>query len=700
MSIAKPTTSNSLFAMKSKEENDSLDTIIKQAAKEPSISFSRAGDSPVPWIQLLHALDQQELPGWPLHSPIKVQMQKCDKCPREFCSSINYRRHIRVHHRLKKLDKDSSKNRELLGEFWDKLSPEEATEAISFKNVTLEEVPGSSIIKALTTLIRKPGFSPFPHIYLKAGSALLDIFQARPSRFPISSQELFSILDDASEKTFLSGTAISMQRYIFDGEAGKIGLESKNLVACTSFLVEQKLLKAWHADKDTEALRLQKLLVEEEEAAQRRQTELLERKRQKKLRQKELKEKDQRHGEKVDVTENIDETLEAVPLVETSSPSATFDSDTASSDMLDHACLSLESFQLSNMDVSADPESQTGVNFGHVDSVSGPNVERPVVQGNGSRRAVAQWQLSPKSQRGVPNGFHGGHSSQTLKHSSTKHHGNHRDARAASSGNRVWSRKPKPEYDGRSLKAGEQKEASEPDQIKNREVLIGSIPVNLGNCCQESNNQAGVHDDCLSEKGQMPKDNSQDKTNKPDLVQSGTNRSTVKLWRPVSRNGTKGPMPIQNGSKESDINVVAEKGNSQNPYSENCEGSCVVDGHNVGNGNDSTHPDETGRLGFSSHAAKDFLAQRWKDAIAADHVELVLFQDSEPPRCPENQNDREVAATHPSRFKRSILGNAENRLVNGEAFDLPTAGAAKVRRRTKHDKGVKIKYIPKPSAVA
>lgn len=119
-----------------------------------------------------------------------------------------------------------------------------------------------------------------PHIYLKAGSALLvrpyslflcisfycneltyglfygcdisdsfsflcpyqDIVQARPSRFPISSQELFSILDDASEKTFLSGTAMSMQRYIFDGEAGKIGLESKNLVACTSFLVEQKLV--------------------------------------------------------------------------------------------------------------------------------------------------------------------------------------------------------------------------------------------------------------------------------------------------------------------------------------------------------------------------------------------------------------------------------------------------------------------------
>jgi hypothetical protein len=46
-----------------------------------------------------------DYPGWPLLTPLKVQMQKCSKCSREFCSSINYRRHLRVHHRLKRLDK-------------------------------------------------------------------------------------------------------------------------------------------------------------------------------------------------------------------------------------------------------------------------------------------------------------------------------------------------------------------------------------------------------------------------------------------------------------------------------------------------------------------------------------------------------------------------------------------------------------------
>lgn len=70
-----------------------------------------------------------------------------------------------------------------------------------------------------------------------------DIVQASPSMPPISSQELFSVLDEASEKTFLcAGTALSLQKYLFDGEAVKRVLEIKNIVACTSFLIEIELV--------------------------------------------------------------------------------------------------------------------------------------------------------------------------------------------------------------------------------------------------------------------------------------------------------------------------------------------------------------------------------------------------------------------------------------------------------------------------
>ncbi|KAK9994525.1 hypothetical protein SO802_024228 [Lithocarpus litseifolius] len=697
MPVVKPRSSSSLELMKS-EGNDSSDTIIRQAIKEPLLSFSRPGDSPVQLIQLLHALDQQELPGWPLLTPLKVQMQKCDKCSLEFCSPINYRRHIRVHHRLKKLDKDSTKNRDLLGAFWDKLSLEEAKEVVSFKNVTLEGVPGSSIVRSLTTLTRKPAFSTMSQVYLRAGSALLDIIQAQ-SRFPISAQELFGILDVASENTFLCGTAGLMQKYIFDGEAGKIGLETKNLVACTSFLVEQKLVKAWLADQDAEALRCQKLLVEEEEAAQKRKAELLERKRQKKLRQKEQKAKEQKHGEKVDVVEFIDNASEAMPVPqeETCSPSAACDSDTSVPEMLpDQAPSSSEAFRHTNSDEEASPDSQSGYGFEYAEPGISQNVERRMVHGSVRRHAtVARWQVPPKSQRAVPNGFHSGQNSQASKLGVVQKHGIHRDLRAApvANGNKVWSRKPKPEIDGEVLKARVQKEAiNQPDQIKNREVLIGSICVTLRNCDPEINNLAGAREDCLAEH-QMPKTDVQEKPIKPDSLLSGTNRSMIKLWRPVSRNENKGPMLVQNGNIESELDVTAEKDNDQNP-NEGCLRSYAMD-DNDGAAKESVCP---GTMGFSIHGAKAFLSERWKEAITADHVKLVLSLDSEPPGCPEMENDSELVASQSLNLhKRSILGSAENRLVNAGAFDSSITRSVKEKYRAKPEKGVKKKYIPKQS---
>ena len=68
--------------------------------------------------------------------------------------------------------------------------------------------------------------------------------QSKPSRFPLSSDELFTILDDASEKnTFYGVTSSSMQRHVFESEHGKVGFEAKNLVASLGFLVELKLVR-------------------------------------------------------------------------------------------------------------------------------------------------------------------------------------------------------------------------------------------------------------------------------------------------------------------------------------------------------------------------------------------------------------------------------------------------------------------------
>lgn len=693
MPIVKLRPSGTPDAMKS-EGNDSLDTFIKQAiGKEPPLSFSRTGDNPVQWIQLLHALDQQDLPGWPLLSPLKIQMQKCDKCSREFCSPINYRRHSRVHRRSLNVNKESDKYRDLLGAFWDKLSLDEVKEIVSLKDVTLEEVPGSSVIQALTSFIRKPGFCALPQLYVKAGSALLDIIQARPSRLPISSQELFGILDDASERTFLcAGTAESVQRYVFDGEAGKIGLEMKNLVACTSFLIEQKLVRAWFADKDAEALRCQKLLVEEEEAAQKRQAELLERKRQKKLRQKEQKLKEQVNGETED--------LKVPANTLNSSPSAESSSSNTLETLMDHVPSLLEPIQSSITEEDADTETQNGFSSEQSDSGTYSNVERQTAHRSGRRiLVISRWQV-PKSQRGGRNGFHANQNPQVLKAEPVQKHGAPREARSAQviNGNKIWTRKPKSENDGENLKSRLQKEAvNQADQ--NCEVMIGSISVTLGSCtAQQPSDSLGEH--------AMSKYSGDEKTVKSDSVQGVSNRSVVKLWRPVSRHETRGPMPVQSDGGESREDIITRKGNYQTVSNESCLRSCALDGNGNGNGNGNESEDNNSHplveesvqpedCPFSSHAAKAFLAYRWKEAIAADHVKLVLAPESEPPGCPDTENDYQVVIPSSDDHGRHVLGNAENLLDSTVALESMTTGTVKAKFRTKPEKGIKIKYIPK-----
>ncbi|KAL5210785.1 hypothetical protein ABZP36_006408 [Zizania latifolia] len=77
--------------------------------------------------------------------------------------------------------------------------------------------------------------------------------------------------------------------------ADRVATELEDIVPCTSYMLEQKLVEAWCADKAAEALRCQNWLVEEEEAAQKGQAELTEGKGMKKLRQKEQRLQDSKY---------------------------------------------------------------------------------------------------------------------------------------------------------------------------------------------------------------------------------------------------------------------------------------------------------------------------------------------------------------------------------------------------------------------
>ncbi|KNA24301.1 hypothetical protein SOVF_017070 [Spinacia oleracea] len=682
-------------AMKVDDGNDSLDTFIRQAiGKEPSLSFSRANDSPVQWIQLLHALDQQDLPGWPLLSPLKVQMQKCEKCSREFCSTINYRRHMRLHRRNLNLDKDSTvKNRDLLQAFWDKLCPEEAMEVMSFDDVSLEGVSGCSIVKALASFIRKPGFS-LPQSYVKSGSALLDLVQGRPSRFPITSQELFSILDEASEKTFLcAGTAESLQKYVFDGEAGKIGLEMRNLVACTSFLVEQKVVKACLADMDAEALRHQKLLVEEEEAAQRRQAAILEKKRQKKLRQKEQRAKEQASVETYDSPE------ESSPSPPTSSPVITPVSILDVPEIPHDLTLSSsDPVQIMNVEEAdndkiheyeySDLENSQYV---YPDLGTYHNVEHNRTSHRSGRRYTvsSRWQV-PKLQK-TPNGFHNSHNNnyQATKLGTMQKHTSSRDSRssAAANGTKVWTPKPKSDTDEEGCKNRLQIEAPNPlGQDKKHEVLIGSISITLGNC-----NNLQHEEKSASELSTPDVNGVHERVVKNEAVQGTANRSTVKLWRPVSRHDQGGQLPIENGGSAGEVGTIPC--NNSNEVQQTCEAESYSDCR--GENHASVEGGFQRGSSFSSHVAEAFLATRWKEAIASNHVQLVLFTEARPPGCPEIQNETQEIARLSRLEQRGILHSAENRLES-YTNNLEHSVTVKSKNRAKAEKGGnKVKYIPK-----
>ncbi|XP_072978724.1 uncharacterized protein [Typha angustifolia] len=756
MSVAKVRSCSAPDAMKpeksemlEKEEQGSVGNFMRQAiGKEPVLSLSRSGDSSVQWIQLLHALDQQGssrvseyskvdncvegnnhslelcndltsekngtresvhslngsisakgtkstaelmqalkipdavvafaqaaarangepekyLPGWPLLSPSKVQLQKCDKCSREFCSSINYRRHIRVHRRSLYIDKDFPKNRVCVGAFWDKLSMDEAKEIVSLADMAIEEVSGSSIIRALSSWIYKPGFASLPQTYVKAGTALLEVVQVKPSRLPITSQELFNILDDASEKTFLSsGPTIQIQKFLFDGEAGKIALEMKNLVACTSFLLEQKLVKAWLADKAAEALRCQKLLVEEEEAAQKRQVELIEKKRMKKLKQKEQKLKDLQTPGSVEGHSGSDGLPSPRPLSE--------------SEMY-----ALEVPISLNLPWTVDHDVDSDLNLQLEPEDVDHNLDNEMRLASEFRQPIASQRQIFRSARPVHNGFNSGPIIATWSSVPMKY-ANYKDPKTFT--HQIWTRKTKPENE---TDCSDLVVENRNQLVLNEtcEVLIGSINVTLGD-----NSALHQNDSCTS-------GNYQKKLAQSDSSLNVNNLSEVKVQRPVGwhENG--------DSAKANGNDVKIEKDNlsseTANPILVGCFPSYGAHENNLESYvKDSTAAHMTsdlhGPILFSSKYAEAFLSQRWKDAIAADHVELVLPPETDASDCLDTcEGVGTTTRLEPlDCYGRSILGSAENRMGGLGPVDMAFT-VSKPKIRPKPEKICKLKYVPK-----
>ncbi|KAM3376031.1 putative protein isoform X1 [Capsicum galapagoense] len=672
MPVAKLSIGGTPDAMKDDEVNYSLDTSFRQAmGKENLLPLPRMGESPVQWIQWLHSIDQPDITAWPLSYASKFQMQKCEKCSREFCSPINHRRHIRLHRRSLNFDKESRKYRDLLGAFWDKLSVDETKEVVSLHGISLEEISGSSLVHALATALGKPGFWSLPRVYVKAGSKLLEVIQAKPSGLPVTSKELFNILDDASERTSYVLAQLSPWKNMFSKEKlpKLVSTQTIWLLALASFLNRSCSVKAWVAYKHAEALRCQKLLFEEEEAAQKRQAELLERKKVKKLRQKEQKAREQSSEEKRNL-EVLADCFE-IPLAEVHSLPGPSDSYLNNPDVpLDPSTFS------SNEDMSV--ESQCDLSHHHLDSVKVQNVEpQPVSANNRRLSANPEWQ-APKSQRFGQNGNNQNHQAKVEPLQK------HKDSGTPVNSSKIWTRKVRVGSDDASI-LEVRKEAIDQKQ-RNSEVMIGSVSIPVKDCStdQQGNCPAEARDDFGITEHAMPrKCNIVEKLAKRNAFQIGASRAAAKLWRPVRhevgrQDPEEGVMSLKFDDWTSSPLQSFPLGSSGSR--KNCQ---VPDGN--------AHQD----LGCSSIAAKTFLSQRWREAIAGDPVTLVISPDTELSGRPDVPNTSSKTVPASDSGEQCVVSRADNQLAKDGVLNSSSSRNNKDKFRPKPTKGIKTKYIPK-----
>ncbi|KAL0304281.1 UNVERIFIED_CONTAM: hypothetical protein Sradi_6296200 [Sesamum radiatum] len=398
-----------------------------------------------------------------------------------------------------------------------------------------------------------------------------------------------------------------------------------------------------------------------------RQAVLLERKKQKKLRQKEQKVKEQFYGS----NENLNVDVEAVDgptSTEASGPSSPSDCNSNSPDVPINLDASLESMQPQSKEPEDEIEAHSNISSEHINLGDSQTIEPQMVGANGHRALVTnRWHVS-KSQRGSRYGFHVSPHLQTFKPETSHKTGPSKD-RSLLNGSKVWTKKLKVDSDGESLKPPSlQGENGHQIEENKCEVIIGSISVALKNSVadQQDNRPDEAQDVSSTEHGMLKKKNASEKLIKANSAQSGSSRG---VWRPVIHGEVRSVSPVERGNEDS-----AQSQSTDNDDFDNQKHYHVLPDENA----------QRGCLPFSSIAAKEFLAQRWKEAISSDHVKLVLSAGPEPPGCSDVQQDSSTISNVPELHECS--NNQFGRNVQGKFSK-------------KQEKSLKVKYRPKQKAV-
>lgn len=379
-----------------------------------------------------------------------------------------------------------------------------------------------------------------------------------------------------------------------------------------------------------------------------------------------------------------------VPVAEPSIHSAAVsDSNSSTPEVSDDISSCLELVQFSNNE-DMEIEAQLNLSHQHLDLVEIQDVEPPPVSAHSRPHFPhTQWQVA-KSQRMGRNGFHNNQNHQVQKVEPVHKHGVFKDRGAPVNNSKIWTRKIRV-LNGERLRPEPQKEAIDQNQ-SNCEVMIGSISVPMKDCSTHGQgNCPAVEKENFDSTGpDMPKKcNLVVKPAKQDALQGGSNGEAVKLWRPVSRNGS-GQHPEEA--------VITGKLDNPALSTENSLHSCSMD-NPIGKSKNYERQVSDGSVhqgvGFCSISAKAFLSRRWKEAIAGDHVTLVLSNDTEVSGHPDAQNGSSEAVPASNDQEHCILVKADNQQAITGISNVSSHGNSKLKFRQKPDRSIKTRYIPK-----
>ncbi|CAO1944075.1 unnamed protein product [Urochloa humidicola] len=200
---------------------------------------------------------------------IDKKLHKCLRCSKEFCTEINYERHLETHVPAYKDNLNILWSEDTFVKLWDRISDEDAVSILSTVHQTIERTHGLPVESIIKKWIISPEFRETPPEVKQAMNQLKNTMGTGTNlvmgRGKPPSVALLGILKVGSEGTFMS-TNLARANFSYV-EADKTQNTVRSMLTYFSMGVEELMAKKWYADKLVESDVTMKQLMEDNVAS-------------------------------------------------------------------------------------------------------------------------------------------------------------------------------------------------------------------------------------------------------------------------------------------------------------------------------------------------------------------------------------------------------------------------------------------------